>query len=88
MSPGHGVGIGCRRSRSNSRRTNGTSPVVACTRALATLMAVAGTFRERRAIAGAQQRLGAVFDQRQFAFEHIDGVQYRLLGKRIQAGVA
>ena len=35
-------------------------------------MAVAGAFRKRRAIAGAQHRLAAVLDQRQLAFEHVD----------------
>src|SRR5262245_5028657 len=35
-------------------------------------MAVAGAFWKGRAIAGAQHRLAAIFDQRQFAFEHVD----------------
>ena len=35
-------------------------------------MAIAGIFRKSRAIAGAQHRLAPIFDQRQFAFEHID----------------
>ena len=36
------------------------------------VMAVAAAFRKGRAIAGAQHRLAAVFDQRQLACEHID----------------
>src|SRR5215471_6974773 len=36
------------------------------------VMAVAGSFRKRRTIAGAQNRLARVFDQRQLALEHID----------------
>src|SRR5262245_18838840 len=35
-------------------------------------MAIAGTFRKRRTIACVQHRLAAVFDERDFAFEHID----------------
>src|ERR1700722_6964751 len=35
-------------------------------------MAIAGAFRKRRAIARAQHRLAAVFDERQLAFEHVD----------------
>ena len=35
------------------------------------VMAVAGTFRKGRAIAGAEHRLAAILDQCQFTFEHI-----------------
>jgi hypothetical protein len=36
------------------------------------VMAVAGAFRKGCAIAGAQHRIAAIFDQRRFAFEQID----------------
>ena len=36
------------------------------------VMAVTGVFWKGRAIAGPQNHLAAIFDQRQFAFEHVD----------------
>jgi hypothetical protein len=36
------------------------------------VMAVAGAFRKRRTFSCVQRRLAAVFDQRHFAFEHMD----------------